>query len=120
MSKQTITESEYEIMKILWEKTSPIGLGEIIKELPEGKWARNTVSTLLARLCEKGIAGYNKKGNINMYFAAVNRDEYRKNETKSFLSKLYGGSVKNLVAAFYEENEISDDDLKSLRKMLSK
>lgn len=63
MAKKTVTESEYEIMKILWESDAPITVGEVYKRLPEAekRWSKNTVATLLVRLCEKGAAAYNKR-----------------------------------------------------------
>jgi len=54
MSKKIITESEYEIMKILWSKNTPLSLGEILSELGD-KWVRNTVGTMLTRLARKGL-----------------------------------------------------------------
>ncbi len=118
MSKQTITDSEYEVMKILWTAEEPLGLGEIMRRLPDNRWTRNTVATLLARLSEKGIAGYEKHGKVNMYFAAMKKEDYSRKETKSLLSRLYNGSIKNLVAALYEKEEITGDELDALRKML--
>ena len=38
-------------------------------------------------------------------------------ETKSLLSKIYNGSVKNLVASLYENKAISQDEIDDLRKM---
>ena len=36
---------------------------------------------------------------------------------KDFLSKIYKGSVKNLVAALYENKKLSSEDMSDLRKM---
>ena len=38
MSRQTITETEYEVMKILWSSSKPLTVGELYKMLPENKW----------------------------------------------------------------------------------
>ena len=52
MAKKTVTESEYEIMKILWESDAPMTVGEVYGRLPEEekRWSKNTVATLLVRL----------------------------------------------------------------------
>ena len=117
MARQTVTESEYELMRILWNAPHPLSLGEILAELG-GKWVRNTVGTLLVRLCEKGVVDYEKKGKSNLYYAVLAEKEYSMSETKSFLSKLYNGSIGNLVACLYENKEISKEDIDSLRKII--
>ena len=117
MSK-AITESEYEIMKILWRSNQPLGLGEIM-DASGDKWTRNTVGTLLTRLAEKGAIGINKQGKSNMYYAIVKEKDYSMSETKSFLSKLYEGSIGNLVACLYENKELSEEEIESLRKIIN-
>ena len=89
MAKKTVTESEYEIMKILWESDAPITVGEVYKRLPEAekRWSKNTVATLLVRLCEKGAAAYEKKGSCHLYYATLDRADYSVSETKSFVSR---------------------------------
>lgn len=61
MQKKTITESEYELMRILWNADKPLGMAEIMKLLPEDKWTRNAAAALLLRLADKGFASYEKK-----------------------------------------------------------
>lgn len=120
MARQTVTESEYELMKILWQSEKPMSLGEILKSLSEeNKWTRNTVGTLLVRLCEKGAVAYDKKGKSYLYYAVLQQKDYSMNETKSFLSKLYNGSIGNLVASLYENKEISQEEIDSLRKIIN-
>ena len=45
------------------------------------------------------------------------QSEYDLNETENFLSKIYKGSVKNLVAALYENKKLSNEDMSDLKKM---
>lgn len=116
--QKTITESEYEIMKILWKSDSALGLSEIMGVLGD-KWARNTVGTLLTRLAEKSVIGIKKQGKSNLYYAIVKEKDYSMSETKSFLSKLYEGSIGNLVACLYENKELSAEEIESLRKIIN-
>ena len=118
MSKNNITESEYEIMKVLWKSNSKLTLGEIMGSLGD-KWARNTVGTLLGRLCEKDAVMAEKCGKSNLYYAVMKENDYSMSETKSFLSKLYEGSIGNLVACLYENKELSKDEIESLRKIIN-
>ena len=79
---------------------------------------RNTVGTMLSRLCDKGVVAYNKKGKSNLYYAVLPEQEYSKNETRSFLSRLYNGSIGNLVASLYQNKEISQGEIEELRKII--
>lgn len=117
MAKQTVTESEYELMKIMWEAEKPLSLGEILTRL-DGKWVRNTVGTLLTRLCEKGVAGYEKKGKSYLYYAVLDKKDFSMSETKSFLSKLYNGSVGRLVASLYENGQLSGEEIDELKRII--
>ncbi len=120
MQKKTITESEYELMRILWSADKPLGMAEIMKQLPEDKWTRNAAATLLLRLAEKGFAGYEKSGKLNFYYAVVKQEDYSSKETKTLLKRLYNGSIKDLVASLYEKDEIDDTELEELRRLLNK
>ena len=118
MARHTITESEYELMKIIWQAENPMTIGEILKQLPENKWTRNTVASLLVRLSDKGIIAYNKEGKYHYYYSVLQEQDYSLSETKSFLSKMFGGSVKNMVASLYANKALSQKDIDELRKLL--
>lgn len=118
MSRQSVTESEYELMKVLWEANEPMAFGDILKAVSDKNWARNTVGTMLSRLCDKGAAGFEKRGKANFYYAVLKKKDYNMGETKSFLSRLYNGSVGSLVASLYENKEISQEEIENLRKII--
>ena len=118
MTRQTVTETEYALMKVLWKAEKPLSLGEILAQVREKNWVRNTVGTMLSRLCDKGVVAYEKKGKTNLYYALLPEQEYSMKETKSFLAKLYQGSVGNLVASLYQNKEISQDEIDTLKKII--
>ena len=115
--KQTITDSEYQIMKILWRTDEKLTVAEVVKEIDGNDWTASTVSTFLQRLLKKGVISCEKKGKTNLYYPLLKQSEYDLNETENFLSKIYKGSVKNLVAALYENKKLSKDDMSELKKM---
>lgn len=118
MARNTITESEYEIMKVLWEEGRGLSLGEIMSKI-DLNWTRNTIGTLLTRLCEKNAVKSEKQGKVNIYHALINKKDYSMTQTKSLLSKLYNGSIGNLVACLYESKELSQDEIDELRKIIN-
>lgn len=115
--KQTITDSEYAIMRILWRAEKQMTVAEVVKELDGNDWTPSTVSTFLQRLLKKEVIACDKKGKTNLYYPVLKQNEYDLSETENFLSKLYKGSVKNLVAALYENKRLSSEDMSDLKKM---
>lgn len=116
-TKHTITDSEYTIMKILWQSEKPLTVAEVVSKLEGNDWTASTVSTFLQRLLKKGVVGCDKKGKTNLYYPQLKQDEYDMKETESFLTKIYRGSVKNMVAALYENKKLSSEDVSELKKM---
>lgn len=116
-TKHTITDSEYRIMQILWDSESKMSVGEVVNTLDGNDWTASTVSTFLQRLLKKGVVDCAKSGKTNLYYPIIKQDEYIISETESFLSKIYKGSAKNLVAALYENKKLSEKDISDLKKM---
>ncbi len=117
INKQTITDSEYRIMKILWQSKKEMTVSDVASYLSEEDWTSSTVCTFLQRLLKKGVIACRKKGKTNLYYPVLEEKNYALNETEDFLSKIYKGSVKNLVAALYENKKLSKKDIKELKEM---
>ena len=115
--KHTITDSEYQIMRILWKAEKQMTVADVVKELDGNDWTASTVSTFLQRLLKKEVITCDKKGKTNLYYPKLKQNEYDLSETENFLSKIYKGSVKNLVAALYENKKLSNEDMSELKKM---
>lgn len=116
-TKQTITGSEYEIMKILWENGGKMTVAQVTAKLSDNDWTASTVSTFLQRLLKKGVVLCEKKGKTNLYFPGISQDKYDFEETENFIAKIYKGSAKSLVAALFESKKLSKDDVSELKKM---
>ena len=116
-AKQTITDSEYAIMRILWKAEKQMTVADVVRELDGNDWTASTVSTFLQRLLKKEVIACDKKGKTNLYYPLLKQNEYDLSETENFLSKIYKGSVKNLVAALYENKKLSNEDMSDLKKM---
>lgn len=115
--KHTITDSEYKIMKVLWNADRKLTVSDVVKALDHNEWTSSTVATFLQRLLKKDVISFERKGNINLYYPVLKQTEYDLSETESFLSKIYKGSVKNLVAALYENKKLSKEDISELKDM---
>lgn len=114
--KITVSEAELEIMKVLWERSGAVDTRTINNALQHMQWKRTTISTLLTRLVEKGAVSSEKKGSSYLYTPLISKKEYRKTQTKNFIQKLYSGSVKELAVALFEDDILSEDDIKELKE----
>ncbi|AEV68623.1 BlaI/MecI/CopY family transcriptional regulator [Acetivibrio clariflavus] len=114
-----LPDSELDIMLVIWEAKEPVSRAYIEQQIKKKKKiAATTVLTLLSRLCDKGFVSCEKKGNMNLYTAIVNDQDYKNSESRSIIKKLYGNSLKTFVASFCMDNKISDDQLNELQAFL--
>lgn len=116
-NKKTVTESEYEIMQVLWKSEIPLNAAEVTERVADREWKLTTVATLLTRLTNKGAVKFEKSSRNYYYSPVLKENDYKIGAAKSLLSRIYNGSIKNMVAALYEGNEISDEDIAELKKM---
>lgn len=112
-----ISNSELEVMQILWEADEPLTVQNVCDRLPDNKWVYKTVGTLLIRMEEKGAVISEKRGRTNYYSPVLNEEEYKKKQTKDFVSKLYNGSVKELAVSLLRSEDMTEVDIEEIRRM---
>ena len=117
MSIHNISDSELELMKIIWQKGGKALLAEIMEQLSQkgNNWQNNTVITLLSRLEEKKLLKTNKIGRKNEYRAIVSEEEYQTSQTQTLVDKLYEGKAKGLLLTLLQNNMLSDEDREELK-----
>ena len=115
-----ISDSEWEVMKVLWKK-SPLTSSEIIEILKEYiSWNPKTIHTLISRLAKKDAIEVKRNTPLYLYYPKVSEEECRKTETKSFVKKVYNGSIHLLISNFIKNEKLSDEEIEELREMLDK
>lgn len=112
-----ISGAEFEVMQILWKNNRAMRVQEVCDELPEGKWEYRTVATLLIRMKGKGAVECRKENNVNYYTPILDKEAYTKVQTRSFVQKLYNGSVKELAVSLFKSDEMTKEDIDEIRKM---
>lgn len=114
-----ISEAEWQIMKILW-KEGRLTAAEIIDRAKDTGWSESTVKTLIRRLNEKNIIGKDSSGAKFSYYPLVSEASVKKKETKSFLDRIYNGSLKMLVASLAPKDALTEDEANELMKIIEK
>lgn len=115
VKKNSISDAELEILNVLWQTKQPLSAFEIRNRLNETRqWERTTVLTLIRRLVDKGFINQEKR-DVYYYSPNVAREDYRREETKNFITRLYQGNSKDLVAALFMDDNLSQKDIEELR-----
>lgn len=115
MKKQPITTAELPIMKVLWTKGECTST-EIFNEL-DGNIS--TLKTLLNRLVKKNMVSANAiNSRTYLYTAILTEDQFKREESKRFISRVFEGSKKKMLLNFVKEEKITKEDLEELFKLI--
>lgn len=120
---QQISDTEFEIMKIIWASSEDTTLFSYIMDTLAAAGRpcqKNTLIVLLSRLVSKGFLSARKIGRRNEYTALVSEAEYQTAQTKKFLDKIYEGSVGGLVSNLISGDMLTDQEYEELRMLLDK
>ena len=113
-----VSPSEWKIMAVVWDK-SPLSANEIVDALAGVEdWNHRTVKTLINRLVNKKVLGFEARGKTYFYFPQVAREACVEQESRSFLGRVFGGRPRNMLAYLVERTEMSGDEISELKKML--
>lgn len=105
-------------MRVLWDK-HPLPAYDIVQALEKTEsWHPNTIKTLLNRLVKKKALTAERYKNLFLYSPAINESDCVRAESQSFLERFFGGDVRPLLVHFAENKQLTDEDLKELRKIL--
>ena len=114
---EKITDSELEVLKVLWTSDSALPLSVIRSSLQATmEWEAATIKTLLARLVSKR-AVLQEKREVFYYSPLVTEEDYNAWATARLIDRLYKGKASNLVAALLNTDGISKDDIAELRQI---
>ncbi len=113
-----ISEAEWRLMKILWRK-APLTANQLVETLSgEVKWNHRTIKTLLNRLVNKRALSFDKVGRTYNYYPVVSEADCVQSERKSFLNRIYGGSLSPMLAAFIKDTKLSPKEIEELKQIL--
>ena len=112
-----LPDAELEVMQAVWSLEPPVTAAEVQQKVPSD-WKATSVLTFLSRLCDKGFLSCEKEGRQNLYTPLVTCEAYLQRESRSFVERLCGGSVKNLVASLSDAGALTENDLDELRAFL--
>jgi predicted transcriptional regulator len=113
-----LTPTELELMSILW-KIEKGSIKEIMAELPADRnLAYTSVSTIIRILEKKGFVNSEKKGRGHIYFPMIEQSSFEKSTVNSLVSNVFNGAPVSIVKCLIEDEKLSTEDIKELKKLL--
>ena len=111
-----IHEGEYRFCLIMWEP-EPVTAAELVKLCQEQLgWKRTTTYTVIKRLGEKGVL-QNDNGTIT---SLVSKDAVQAYEIGELVERTFEGSLPAFVAAFTKHQNISEEELDEVQRMIDR
>ena len=115
----SISESEWSVMEFLW--SHPLStITDIRKALSPKGWSDSTIKTLVRRLVSKKAVAINDKGSVFRYYALLPEQDCRLKETKSFINRVYNGSVNMLVTNLASDSNLTEKETQELMRLIDK
>ena len=116
--KLSLSNMEWKLMNRLWD-AAPMTLMALTRALAEETgWTKHTVITMLGRLEAKGAVRWEQAGRARQYFPAVAREDARREETASFLDRVYGGRLGLMMSAMVDDHALTQADINELSEIL--
>ena len=118
-SEINISESEWTVMEYLWNNPM-VTITEIRKALSSTGWSDSTIKTLVRRLVSKNAVAINDEAATFRYYPLISQQECRLKETKSFINRVYDGSVSMLVTNLAADSNLTDKETEELLALIEK
>lgn len=117
--KSYLNPKEEQVMQILW-KLRKAFVKEIVAEMPEPRPPYTSISTLVRKLEDRGVVGYDAFGKTHRYFPILTEEEYRKNSFKKLFSNYFGSSYESMVSFFLKEENADIAELEQILEEIKK
>jgi BlaI family penicillinase repressor len=114
-----ISDSEWTVMEYLWDNPM-VTITEIRKALSSTGWSDSTIKTLVRRLVSKNAVAINDEAATFRYYPLLTQQECRLKETKSFINRVYDGSVSMLVTNLAADSNLSERETEELLALIEK
>lgn len=118
MPTTELTESEWIILKSVWEK-EPCTAPSIQKRLhARTQWTYSTVRTFMDRMAAKGLLTAKKVGKVTFFRSAITREQAQRGELRYALKHAFNGALTPMVQCLLDTRDLSAEDLAHLEELI--
>ena len=111
-------ETEMEVLHHVWKMKEATVKDVRKKILQDREVAYTTIMTVMKNLADKGYLKYRKDGVSYVYSPAVEPESVRFNLVNDLVKKVFSGSPMSLVQTLVQNEDLSDDERREIRKMI--
>lgn len=116
--KSKISDAERIIMEVLW-RSSPLTAADVVAaSAKENGWENATVRTLLNRLLKKKAIFAERVDRKYLYSPSVERSTFLRDESETFLNRLFDGRLAPFVSHLSKDNKLSKQDIADLKRLI--
>jgi BlaI family transcriptional regulator, penicillinase repressor len=115
-----LTEAELRVMKVLWERGASTVQQVLDSISQKPALAYNSILTTIRIMEKKGYLEHSKDGRAHVYVPLVRKEDASRSEIRRLVSRFFGNSQEDLVLNLLEDQGISVEELRRLRKMLDR
>jgi BlaI family transcriptional regulator, penicillinase repressor len=116
----SISEAEWEVMRAVWAG-HPATANEVVERLAgEKDWSPRTIKTMLNRLVKKRALGFTEEGKRYLYRPLVTQEQCVREESRSFLDRVFGGALGPMLNHFVRNEKLSAEEVADLKRLLAK
>lgn len=120
--EHTPSESEWQIMEVLWDSIGPLTSAQVIQRLREmTSMNPKMVRVLMNRLCQKKLIAYTideKDARVYHYFPLKSREECSREKSRKFVDSYFSGRHTDALAALLQSYQLTEEQIQELEEIL--
>ncbi len=117
--RRALTDVEWAIMNVVW-RDEPCAAGSVQEALADTHgWAYSTVKTTMDRMVAKRLLATHSIRNLQLFTAAVSRNEAQRFELRQLLRRAFDGALTPMIQFLIDEENLSIEELQELRELLN-
>jgi BlaI family penicillinase repressor len=117
-SPAELTETEWIIIKAVWEK-EPCTAPSIQEKLhARTHWTYSTVRTIMDRMAAKGLLAAKKTGKVTFFSSVITREQAQRGELRYALKHAFNGALTPMVQCLLDTGKLSSSELTQLEAMI--
>ena len=108
---------ELQIMNVVWDRGKAT-VHDVKNALSRRKPAYSTILTMMRKLEAKGYLKHEVDGRTYVYLPLISQQAVRHGVLGDVVERLFDGSTSLLLTSLVEQNRISENELRQIRKLI--
>ena len=121
MSIDEISDTEMEIMLVVWGQESPS-----VRDIVEAVYSQHsqslhtTVKSLLERLSKKGFVKCDRRDHVHRFHALIAREAFVQSQVGKLADTVYSGNIAPVLLSMVEKVRLNKKDRETIEEILAK